>query len=311
MNGPAPAGGEGGARAARAEPARREAFGGADLHLHSTASDGVESPESLAARAAAAGLSVAVLTDHDAVHGVPAFEAAARGTGLVVAGGVELSVDEEGEDVHVLGLFVDPAEPVLSARLAEFRRVRESRAALMVERLERLGVRVDLDGLRAQVGDGAFGRPHVARALVAAGVVSSVEEAFGKYLGEGAPAFVPKAKWSLGEAVGAVRTAGGLAVLAHPVWYTDVPGLLRKGRDLGLDGVEAFHPDNDGHEQELLAEAAVLGLLVSGGSDFHSPEYGSPVGGRTLAEPYWQGLATAAVERRRAAGRPVLDLAPR
>ncbi len=287
------------------------AFGGADLHFHSTASDGVESPESLAALAAAAGLSAAVLTDHDAVHGVPAFVAAARGTGLVVAGGAELSVDEEGQDVHLLGLFVDPDEPRLVSRLAELRDVRERRAEKIVERLAALGIVLDVDRLRVEVGDGAFGRPHVARALVAAGAVASVEEAFERYLGDGAPAFVPKAKWSLGEAIGAVRAAGGLAVLAHPVWYANVPGLLRKGLGLGLDGVEIFHPDNGAREGELLAEADALGLLVSGGSDFHSPSYGCPVGGRRVGRPHWERLAEAAAARRRDAGRPPLDLTPR
>ncbi|HQN09494.1 MAG TPA: PHP domain-containing protein [Thermoanaerobaculia bacterium] len=286
-------------------------FGGADLHFHSTASDGVESPESLAALAAAAGLSVAVLTDHDAVHGVQAFVAAARGTGLVAAGGAELSVDEAGQDVHLLGLFVDPDEPLLTSRLAELREVRERRAERMVERLAALGIALDLERLRAEVGDGAFGRPHVARALVAVGAVASVEEAFERYLADGAPAFVPKAKWSLGEAIASVRAAGGLAILAHPVWYADVTGLLRKGLGLGLDGVEVFHPDNEGREEELLAEAETLGLLASGGSDFHSPAYGCPVGGRRVGRPLWERLAEAAVARRRDAGRPALDLAPR
>ena len=286
-------------------------FGGADLHFHSTVSDGVESPSALAALAAAARLSVAVLTDHDAVHGVAAFVAAAAGTGLVAAGGAELSVDEAGEDVHVLGLFVDPDEPGLVARLAGFREVRERRAETMVGKLASLGVSLDLGAIRAAVGDGALGRPHVARALVAAGAVSSVPEAFDRYLGKGAPAYVPKAKWELSEAIEAVREAGGLAVLAHPVWYSDVPGLLRKGRDLGLDGVEVFHPDNDGREEAFLREAVSLGLLVSGGSDFHSSAYGSPVGARRLAEPFWERLAEAATTRRRDAARPALDLSPR
>jgi len=292
-------------------PDRGAAFGGADLHFHSTASDGVESPESLASLAVAAGLSVAVLTDHDAVHGVPAFEVAARGTGLVTAGGAELSVDEAGQDVHLLGLFVDPDEPRLTSRLAELREVRETRAEQMVARLAALGIALDLERLRAEVGDGAFGRPHVARALVAVGAVASVEEAFERYLADGAPAFVPKAKWSLGEAIASVRAAGGLAILAHPVWYADVTGLLRKGLGLGLDGVEVFHPDNEGREESLLAEAETLGLLVSGGSDFHSPAYGCPVGGRRVGRPLWERLAEAAVARRRDAGRPALDLAPR
>jgi len=288
------------------------AFGGADLHFHSTFSDGVESPGALVSRARAAGLSVAALTDHDAVHGVPAFEAAARGTGLVAAGGVELSVDDAGEDVHVLGLFVDPAEPVLVERLERFREVRDRRGEAMVARLAALGIGLDLEALRAEVGAGAFGRPHVARALVAKGAVASVEEAFRRLLGPGAPAFVPKAKWSLGEAVAAVRRAGGLAVLAHPVWYADAARLLRAGRDVGLDGVEVFHPDNDGREEDLLREADALGLLVTGGSDFHAPDGGrGDPGTRRLGEAHWDLLAAAARERRREAGRPPLDLSPR
>jgi 3',5'-nucleoside bisphosphate phosphatase len=286
-------------------------FGGADLHFHSTLSDGVETPEALVARAVAAGLSVAALTDHDAVHGVAAFEAAAAGTGLVACGGAELSVDEDGEDVHLLGLFLDPEEPVLVSRLAHFRDVRDRRGEAMTLKLASLGVALDLAALRAQVGDGAFGRPHVARALVARGVVASVEEAFERFLGEGAPAFVPKAKWGLAEAIGTVRRAGGLAVLAHPVWYRDVPGLLRRGRDLGLDGVEVFHPDNDGREEALLAEAADLGLLVTAGSDFHTSEGGRDLGQRRLAEPFWERLASAAEARRREAGQADLDLSPR
>lgn len=287
-------------------------FGGADLHFHSTFSDGVETPPALVARAVAAGLSVAALTDHDAVHGVAAFEAAAAGTGLVAAGGTELSVDDGGEDVHLLGLFVDPAEPALLARLALFREVRDRRGEAMVGKLAALGVELDLPALRAEVGTGAFGRPHVARALVAAGFVATVEEAFRAYLGEGAPAYVPKAKWGLEEAIGTVRRAGGLAILAHPVWYRDPNELLRRGRDLGLDGVEVFHPDNDGREEELLREAGTLGLLVTAGSDFHSAaDGGRTLGARRLGRTHWERLAEAASSRRSDARRAPVDLLPR
>jgi hypothetical protein len=288
------------------------AFGGADLHFHSNVSDGVESPAALVSRAVAAGLSVAALTDHDAVHGVAAFESAAAGTGLVAAGGAELSVDDLGEDVHLLGLFVDPEEPALAGKLSAFREVRDRRGEEIVERLAALGVALDLPALRAEVGDGAFGRPHVARALVASGAVASTEEAFRTYLGEGAPAYVPKAKWSLDEAILAVRRAGGLAVLAHPVWYRDPAGLLRKGRDLGLDGVEVYHPDHAGREEELLRSAGALGLLVTAGSDFHAEaDGGRSLGACRLEERLWERVAAAAQARRRDAGRAPLALAPR
>ncbi|MBK9372611.1 MAG: PHP domain-containing protein [Holophagales bacterium] len=288
------------------------AFGGADLHFHSTFSDGVESPSRLVQRAVGAGLSVAVLTDHDAVHGVPEFVGAASGTGLVAAGGAELSVDDGGEDVHLLGLFLDPDEPALVARLASFREVRDRRGEAMVARLAQLGVILDLPALRAEVGAGAFGRPHVARALVAKGVVKSFGEAFDRFLGDGAPAFVPKAKWGLGEAIETVHRAGGLAVLAHPVWYRDPAGLLRRGAGLGLDGVEVYHPDNDGREEEFASEAEALGLLQTAGSDFHTPaDAGKSLGARRLAEPLWESVARAAAARRRQAGRPQVDLSPR
>lgn len=287
-------------------------FGGADLHFHSSASDGVESPAALVGRAVAAGLSVAALTDHDTVGGLGAFESAAAGTGLVAAGGTELSVDEGGEDVHLLGLFVDPTEPDLASRLAFVREVRTRRGEMIVELLNGLGVTLDLEAIRAEVGEGAFGRPHVARALVAAGVVGSVPEAFERFLGEGAPAWVPKAKWGLGEAIGAVRRAGGLAVLAHPVWYEDPRGLVRKGRDLGLDGIEVYHPDHGGREEEFLREARDLGLLVTAGSDFHAEADGMrTLGACRLAEPLWERVAEAAAARRREAERVPLDLSPR
>lgn len=287
-------------------------FGGADLHFHSSASDGVEAPAALVARAVSAGLSVAALTDHDTVAGVEAFEDAAAGTGLVAAGGTELSVDEGGEDVHLLGLFVDPTEPTLASRLAFFREVRTRRGEMIVERLNGLGVALDLGAIRAEVGEGAFGRPHVARALVARGVVGSVAEAFERFLGEGAPAFVPKAKWGLGEAIGAVRRAGGLAVLAHPAWYRDPHGLFRRGRDLGLDGIEVFHPDHGEREEAFLHDAEGLGLLVTAGSDFHTgADGGRSLGDRRLAEPHWERLARAATARRREAARVPLDLSPR
>ena len=182
----------------------------------------------------------------------------------------------------------------------------------MVEKLAALGVTLDLPAIRATVGAGAFGRPHVARALVAKGFVQSVGEAFDRYLGDGGPAFVPKAKWGLDEAIVAVRRAGGLAVLAHPVWYRDPGELLRRGRELGLDGVEAFHPDNDGREEEFASEAAALGLLVTAGSDFHSStDGGRTLGARRLGEKLWEEVAEAATVRRREAGRPALDLSPR
>lgn len=288
-------------------------FGGADLHCHSTCSDGLDSPARLVERAVEAGLSALALSDHDALHGLPALEAAARGTGLIPVAGVELSTRSGEEDVHLLGLFVDPEEPLLLARLGEMRSARERRGEAIVERLREAGVELDLEAIRTAVAGGAFGRPHVARALVEKGVVATFDEAFDLWLSRGRPGHVPKPKWSLADAIGAVRRAGGLAVLAHPVWYEDPMALIASGLPAGLDGVEVTHPDHDGAQEEALAAAArQAGLLVTAGSDYHGPpQGGKTVGGRRLPEEPWLRLVEAARRRRSESGRDPVDLSPR
>jgi len=281
-------------------------FGGADLHGHSNRSDGVESPARYAALAAEAGLSASALTDHDAVAGLPEFEAAALSAGVVPVAGVELSVDHGGEDVHLLGLFIDPADTALLGKLSLFRQERDRRGEKMVDRLALLGMPLDLAAIRAVVGDGAFGRPHVARAMVGAGYVASFDEAFEGFLTRGKPGYVPKAKWTLAEAISAVRGAGGLAVLAHPACYADPEGIVAAAVPMGLDGVEALHPDHGpAAEERLLALARSRSLLVSAGSDFHGPAGGEKaLGLRRLPEAGWEALLGAARERRREGGRP-------
>ncbi len=288
-------------------------FGGADLHCHSTFSDGVEPPRALVARALEAGLGALALTDHDAVHGLPDLERAARGTGLVTVAGAELSVRCDGDDVHVLGLFVDPDEPALVSRLAEFRAARDRRGEAMVEKLATLGIRIDLAAIRGVVGDGAFGRPHVARALVESGHVASFDEAFERFLGRGAAAYVAKPKWTLRGAIEAVHAAGGLAVLAHPVWYADPEKVTALGVEAGLDGVEAIHADQaETDERSYLDLARRFRLLVSAGSDYHGPPEGRKrVGACRLPAEEWGRLVAAARARREASGRPPLDLEPR
>ncbi len=290
-----------------------ERFGGADLHSHSTFSDGVEIPSSLVARAVKAGLSALALSDHDAVHGVPDFEAAAAGTGLIPVPATELSTRFDGEDVHLLGLFVDPEEPAFTARLAVMRRERDLRGEAMVEKLAGLGMPLDLDAIRHVVGEGAFGRPHVARAMIAAGYVRDVDEAFQKYLTKGKPGYVPKPKWTLAEAIAAVRRAGGLAVLAHPVWYADPEKIVAQGVETGLDGIEVVHTDHNGAAVGQFARLADLyRLLRSAGSDFHAPaEGGKGIGACRLGAAEWELLVSAAVRRRAEAGRPPVDLSPR
>jgi len=288
-------------------------FRGADLHCHSVFSDGVETPAALVARAVKAGLSALALSDHDAVHGLPEFEDAAAGTGLVPVAATELSTRCDGEDVHVLGLFLDPEEPALTARLAEMRRQRDQRGEAMVEKLASLGLSLDLAELRRVVGSGAFGRPHVARAMVAAGYAKTFEEAFETYLTKGKPGYIPKPKWMLAEAIAAVRTAGGLAVVAHPVWYPDPEKVVAEGVEAGLDGLEVVHSDHDGAAAGRFARLAErYRLLPSAGSDFHAPGEGrKDVGACRLGIREWERISEAALRRRAEAGRPAVDLSPR
>jgi predicted metal-dependent phosphoesterase TrpH len=287
-------------------------FGGADLHCHSTFSDGVETPAALVARAVAAKLSVLALSDHDALHGLPEFEAAAAGTGLVTVAASELSTRCDGDDVHVLGLFLDPTEPELGAKLEAFRDDRDTRGEAMVARLAELGMPLDLDAIRAVVGTGAFGRPHIARAMVERGYVKTFDEAFDEWLAHGKPAYVPKPKWSLEEAIAAIRKAGGLSVVAHPVWYQDPARVVALGAAAGLDGLEVIHVDQAGREGEFGRLAERHGLLKSAGSDYHAPgERAKGLGSCRLDEEGWSRLVAAAHARRNESGRPPLDLRPR
>src|SRR5512140_3544276 len=201
-------------------------FGGADLHSHSTWSDGRDTPAQLAAKAVAAGLSVLALSDHDTLQGIPEFEEACARSGLVAVPAVELSARHGEEDAHVLGLFVDPGHEAFRDRLSHFRRERARRGEGMVARLAALGYAVDLDAIRRVVGSGSFGRPHIARALVGARLVADEDEAFARFLEKGAPAWLPKPKWEMAEAISAIREAGGLAVLAHPFGHGDPESVI-------------------------------------------------------------------------------------
>ena len=289
------------------------AFRGADLHCHSTFSDGLESPAQLVQRGVDAGLSVLALSDHDAVHGLPEFEAAAKGTGLVTVTASELSSRCDGDDVHVLGLFLDPDEPDLHGRLARFREDRDTRGNAMVEKLLALGLPLDIGKIRAVVGGGAFGRPHIARAMVEKGYVKTLDEAFERFLSHGKPAYVAKPKWTLAEAIAAIRKAGGLSVVAHPIWYRDPEKVVSLGVAAGLDGLEVIHADQDGQKENAFGRLAEReGLLKSAGSDYHGPPEGRKrVGACKLDEENWNRMVAAATARRAEAGRPPLDLHPR
>jgi hypothetical protein len=257
---------------------------GFDLHTHSTFSDGTLEPEQVVELAATRDLTGIALTDHDTTEGVERARKAATGTGLGVLLGCELSAEHEGAPVHVLGYEFDPAEAVFLARRAWIRDGRVGRARRMVERLRALGADIDLDRVLELAGSGSVGRPHVAMAMVEAGVVPDVASAFSpEWIGTGGRAYVAKDAVGPTEAVELIRGAGGVAVLAHPSLHAGagpVPEpVIRAMAAAGLDGLEVDHPDQPPDERaRLRALAGELGLEVTGASDCHGALYGYRLG---------------------------------
>lgn len=258
-------------RRTRPEPAR------ADLHLHSTHSDGLLAPADVMERAADAGLAIVSLTDHDSIDGLPSARRAAAARGLELIPGVEISTrDPRGVERHLLAYGIDPDHEPLRDELARNASSREDRVQAMVDALDGVGVRISVEDVLAEA-KGSIGRPHVADALVRRGFVRSRQEAFDRWLADGRVAHVPKGNIDIGHAIDVVHDAGGVAVLAHPGrrW---TPGLVEELVRLGLDGVEVHHPSNGAAERMALEEmAARWGLLVTGGSDNHGDREGNAV----------------------------------
>lgn len=256
-------------------PAAPTAF--VDLHSHSTASDGALPPTAVVEAAHAAGLAALALTDHDTVAGVPEARDAGARLGVRVVAGAELSAHLGTEEIHVLALHIDRVD-LIADELARFRDDRVSRAERMVEKLTALGLPVSMDEVLKQAAGGAVGRPHVARALIAAGVVGDFREAFDRYLGDGKPGYVDKPRLDAVEAIELAHAAGGIAVWAHP----GGDGRRDKVERLvaaGLDGLEVRHPSHNADDTARLnALVDFFGLVRSGGSDWH----GSTEGWRTL-----------------------------
>ncbi len=238
-----------------------------DLHAHSTASDGELSPRDLVALALERELDVIALTDHDSIAGIDAARDAARGTRLEVIPGVELSADVESAEVHVLGYFVDWRDAHFLAMLAKFRDGRVGRAEKMVEKLTQLGAPITFERVQELAGDGSIGRPHVAQALLEAGHIATMSEAFEKYLGRNAPAYVERFKITPEDAVALILKAGGVPVLAHPRQVPHYVEPLAKAGLLGLEVYYAMYPAE--LRAKHLQMARQFGLIATGGSDFH------------------------------------------
>lgn len=257
-----------------------------DLHTHTTASDGSLTPTQLVARAARLALKVIAITDHDTTAGVAEAMAAGRAQGVEVIPGVEINTDVPGSEVHVLGYFVNPDHVELNERLACIREGRIGRARKMAEVLTGMGAPVSFERILEIAGEGAVGRPHVAQALLEAGHVRSFQDAFDRYIGRSSPAYVEREKFTPAEACALIRRAGGLPVLAHPVFFdrygaikgvVDLDQMLPELLAAGLAGLEVYYPNYDAVTNEyLLGVARRYGLLVTGGTDFHGVRSNEP-----------------------------------
>lgn len=245
-----------------------------DLHLHSTASDGVYPPAEVMRRVAAAGLTGASLTDHDTMAGVAEAGMEAERLGLQFIPGIEITAGDGRREIHLLGYGLDPDHEAMAEHRRSTYEIRQTRVVRMVERLQELGHPITLDDALAHVAEGMPGRPHVARAMVDRGIVSDVPEAFRLYLADGGAAFIPKPVFHVDEAIALIHRAGGAAVLAHPAHaFTDheVRTLVRAG----LDGIETSHPSHTLDLQTYYRSLADrLGLIPTGGSDYHGARDG-------------------------------------
>ena len=245
-----------------------------DLHVHTTASDGTLSPSDVVRRAKKLGLKAIAVTDHDTVDGVAEALKEGEKIGLEVIPGVELSVDVPKGTCHLLGYFVNFRDRGLREKLRVVQRAREERNLRMLERLRELGIELSLEEVKAHAPDGQICRPHFALAMVKRGYVSSVEEAFERFLRKGGPAYVEKFRFSPEEAIKTILEAGGLPVLAHPFTLELDPEQLeefvKKLKGEGLVGIEVYYPDHDNGQRELYRRLALqYDLAITGGSDYH------------------------------------------
>lgn len=247
-----------------------------DLHLHTTVSDGALRPEELVKAAAAAGIRVIAITDHDSVDGVKEAERASAGLPIEVIPGIELSSSQNGEEIHVLGYFLDTDDPRLRDALCRLQEDRWTQARAMVARLGELGYPLDWTRVSAIAQGQSIGRPHIAKALVERGVVASVDEAFSRFLRRGGPAYAPGRKLLPQDAVSMIKAAGGVASLAHPIivgaddYRLDLERLVPALAEAGLGGIEVYYKRYTPEiRASLLAMAARYRLIPTGGSDFH------------------------------------------
>jgi len=242
-----------------------------DLHIHSTASDGIFSPAEIVRKAASLDMYVIALTDHDTINGImEALKAARDFPNLKVIPGIEISTETPGGEAHVLGYFVDYINADFKASLDKFRNSRITRAQGMVSKLKKMGINIKWARIQEIAGSGSVGRPHIAQAMLEKGYINSMREAFSRYIANDGPAYVERDKMTPSEAVALILRAGGLPVLAHPFTLNDPESVIGGLKTAGLVGIEAYYKDYSAEDtSELVSLSKAYNLIATGGTDYH------------------------------------------
>ena len=245
-----------------------------DLHLHTTFSDGTHSPTEVVHFAHDAGVTTLAITDHDTVEGIPESLSAGNSLGIEIIPGIELSSRFEGREIHILGYLFDWKNATLLDRLTKQRASREQRNPLVVEKLNELGLELSYEEVKTKAGAGSVGRPHIAEVLVEKAYVKTTKEAFDRYIADGRPAHIVRELPDSSEAITWIRDAGGVPVLAHPHWTkqkgAELHTTCHKLKKAGLMGIEVFYSTHTRRQtSEYLEVARKIGLIITGGSDFH------------------------------------------
>lgn len=240
-----------------------------DLHTHTSFSDGELSPEELIREAEKVGIKVLGIADHDTMEALRHLPE----TEIEIVPGCELSLKEEKKDIHLL-VYYPELNSELEKMLTKFRKIRYERVKKIVEKLNNLGVNITFEEVYDSADTSSFGRPHIAKVMIKKGIVNSIDEAFDKYLGVGKPAYVPKFKLTVQEGIRLAIESSGIPIIAHPGLDNLSEDFLLYLKELGMKGVEVFHPDHTREKEEELLEFALSNdLLVSGGSDFHGKNH--------------------------------------
>jgi 3',5'-nucleoside bisphosphate phosphatase len=253
-------------------------MGYVDLHLHTTASDGVMTPSAMVRYAKDKGLQAIAITDHDTIEGLEEGLSEGERIGFEVISGIEISADHSPGSMHLLGYFLEIHHPLLKSKLDYLQKARAERNPKIIQNLNRLGVRVSYEEVVKVSGGGQVGRPHFAQVLMEKGYVRTFQEAFDRFLKKGAPAYVDKVRFKSKEAISFIREAGGIPVLAHPKTValnspSSFERILRELMEEGLKGIEIFYPEHTPPEiAQFKGMAERYGLLMTGGTDYHGIE---------------------------------------